>query len=75
MDESGPNGAQNELYSSVWAPQVNRDHVWKPWFRLIFEPFVVPIWPIFKALLGLERAKIAQYGPKMGSFHLFVHPK
>ena len=40
-----------------------------------FEPFVVPKWPIFKALLALRGAKIAQHGLKMDSFHLFVHPK
>ena len=44
-------------------------------FDTFFEPFVVPNWPIFKALLALRGAKIAQHGLKMGSFHLFVHPK
>ena len=43
--------------------------------RPVFEPFVVPNWPIFKALSALRRAKIAEHGLKMGSFHLFVHPK
>ena len=46
----------------------------KPWFRPVFEPFVVPKWPIFKALSAL-RGKIAQHRLKMGPFHLFVHPK
>ena len=32
-------------------------------------------WPIFKALSALREAKVAQHGLKMGSFHLFVHPK
>ena len=32
-------------------------------------------WPIAKALLALGGAKIAQHRLKMGSFHLFVHPK
>ena len=36
------------------------------------EPFVVPNWPIFKALSDLREAKISQHGLKMGSFHLFV---
>ena len=41
-----------------------------------FDPFFeVPNWPIFKAFLPLRGAKIAQHGLKMGSFHLFVHPK
>ena len=44
-------------------------------FDPFFEPFVVPNWPIFKALSALRGAKIAQHGLKMGSFHLFVHPK
>ena len=47
----------------------------KPWFSHVFEPFVVPNWPIFKALSALRGAKIAQHGLQMGSFHLFVHPK
>ena len=42
-------------------------------FDLFFEPFVVPNQPIFKALL--RGAKIARHGLKIGSFHLFVHPK
>ena len=29
VDESGLNGAQNELYSSAWAPQLDWDHVRK----------------------------------------------
>ena len=41
----------------------------------IFEPFVVPNWPILKALSPLRGANIAQRGLKMGSFYLFVHPK
>ena len=44
-------------------------------FWPIFEPFVVPKWPIFKALSALRGAKIAQHGLRMGSFHLFVNPK
>ena len=47
----------------------------KPWFRPIFEPFVVPNWPIFTAVLALRGAKFAQHGLQKGSFHLFVHPK
>ena len=47
----------------------------KPCFRPTFEPFVVPNWPIFKAPSDLRRAKIAQRGLKMDSFHLFVHPQ
>ena len=60
MDESGSKEAPNEPYSSVWATQLD---------------WVVPNWPIFKALSALRGAKIAQHGLKMGSFHLFVHPK
>ena len=36
---------------------------------------MVPNWPIFKALSALRGATIPQNGLKMGSFHLFVHPK
>ena len=39
-----------------------------------FDPFlnhfVVPNWPIFTAFLALRGAKIAQHGPKKGSFKL-----
>ena len=47
----------------------------KPWFLAVLDPFVVPNWPIFEALSALRGAKCAQHGLKMGSFHLFVHPK
>ena len=46
----------------------------KPWFSLVFEPFVVPNGPIFKALSALGGAEVAHHGLKMGSFHFFVHP-
>ena len=46
----------------------------KRWFGPVFEPFVVPNWPIFKALAALRAAKIAQHALNMGSFHLCVHP-
>ena len=29
----------------------------KPWFWPVFEPFVVPKWPIFKALSAFERGR------------------
>ena len=45
------------------------------WTSIVLEPFVVPNWPTFKALLALRGAKIAQHGLEMGSFQLFVHPK
>ena len=35
----------------------------------------VPKWSIFKALLHLSGAKIAQNGLKMGSFHFVGHPE
>ena len=66
MDESASKGPQNELYSSVWAHNWTRIIFGKPWFWPVFEPFVVPNWPIFKALLALRGAKIAQHGLKMG---------
>ena len=47
----------------------------KPWFGHVFEPFVVPKWPIFKALSALRGAKNVQHGLRNGGFHLFVHPK
>ena len=44
-------------------------------FDPFFEPFVVPNWPISKAVSALRGAKIAQHGLKMEPFHLFVQPK
>ena len=45
----------------------------------VFDPFLtrfsVPKRPIFNAFGGLEGAKMAQNGFKMGPLHLFVHPK
>ena len=40
-----------------------------------FDPFFVPKQPIFKAFCDFGGAKMACNGLKMGSFHLFVHPK
>ena len=57
--------AQRGLKMSCIHPFGHHSWTWnifgKPWFSAVFEPFVVPNWSIFKA--------------KMGSFHLFVHPK
>ena len=44
----------------------------KPWFRPVFEPFVVPNWPIFKARSALRRAKIAQHGWAQNELILLV---
>ena len=38
----------------------------KPWFLPIFEPSVVPNWPIFKAISALRGVEIAQHGLKIG---------
>ena len=75
MDESGSKGAQNELYSSVWAAQLDWDHVWKTMVLTRFGAICGPKWPIFKALSALRGAKIAHNGHKMDSFHLFVQAK
>ena len=43
-----------------------------------FDPFLSHLWSQigpFNPLSALRGAKIAQHGLKMGSFHLFVHPK
>ena len=67
MDESGSKGAQNDVFirsgttSGLGSPVLS--HLWSQIGR------------IFKALSALRGAKIAQHGLKMGSFHLFVHPK
>ena len=41
----------------------------------IFDPFLVPNQPIFKAFCDFGGAKMACNGLKVGSFHLFRHPK
>ena len=62
MDKSGLKGAQNKLYSSVWAPQRDQNHFWETMVLTRFEPFVVLNWPIFKVLLALGGAKMACNG-------------
>ena len=47
----------------------------KTYFGPIFDPFLVPKQPIFKAFYGFGGAKMACNGLKRGSFHLFRHPK
>ena len=47
----------------------------KTHFCPIFDAFLVPKWPIFKALFNFRSAKMGQYGLKVGSFHLSLHPK
>ena len=44
-------------------------------FWPIFDPFFVAKQPIFKAFCDIGGAKMSCNGPKMGSFHLFAHPK
>ena len=41
----------------------------------IFDPFLVPKQPIFKAFCDFGVAKMACNGLKMGPFHVFRHPK
>ena len=63
--------AQNELYSSVWAPQLDQNHGFPKMIRAICGPKLAH----FQRPFGLERGQNAPHGLKMGSFHLFVHPK
>ena len=44
----------------------------EPLCRPIFEPFVVPNWPILKAPSNWRGAKNVQHKLKMDSLHLFV---
>ena len=44
-------------------------------FGPIFDSFLVPKQPIFKAFCESGGAKMACNGLKKGSFHLFRHPK
>ena len=56
-------------------PKWSKINFGKAHFGHIFDAFLVPKRPIFKAFGTLEGPKKAQSGLKMGSFHLFVHPK
>ena len=49
-------------------------HTFDPFFTH-FDPFFVAKQPIFNALCDFGGAKMACNGLKMGSFHLFRHPK
>ena len=60
-------------------PKWSKINVGKTHFWPIFDPFLthffVPKQPIFKAVCDFGVAKMACNGLKMGSFHLFRHPK
>ena len=43
-----------------------RDHFKKNVFLRIFDPFLVPKWPIFKAFWEFPGAKTRRHGVKMG---------
>ena len=43
--------------------------------KYIFDPFLAAKQPIFTAFCDFGGAKMACNGLKMGSFHLFRHPK
>ena len=47
----------------------------KPWFRPIFEPLVILNWPIFKALLGLERGQNRPIWAQNGLIPLVCAPQ
>ena len=76
--ESGSNGAQNE-YMSIFIRLGTTIGLGSCLENHGFDPFLSHLWsqsgPFSRPLLALRGAKIAQHGLKMGSFHLFVHPK
>ena len=51
------------------------DHIWKNAFSPIFDPFLVPKRPLFKAFWPFPWAKTCHHGLKMGKNSLFEHPK
>ena len=68
--------AQKGLISLVCASKMVRDHFWKNTF---LAHFLTHFWsqnsPFSKAFCDFGWAKMACNGLKMGSFHLFRHPK
>ena len=56
-------------------PRWSRIILEKHTFGHIFDPFLVAKQPNFKAFCDFGGAKMACNGLKVGSFHLFVHPK
>ena len=68
--------AQNRPISLLCAPKNGpRLFLESRIFDAFFDPFLVPIQPIFKAFCDFRGAKMAYNGLKMGTFHLFAHPK
>ena len=61
--QNGSKRAQNGLISLDCAPQMVHDQFWKTRFSPIFDPFLVPKWPI----LGFSTGHHRQY--------LFEHPQ
>ena len=59
------NGAQNELYSSVWAPQLDWDHVWK---TMVLTHFLSHLWsqsgPFSRPVQPCEGPKLLKMGTK-----------
>ena len=75
MDESGSKGAQNELYSSVWAPQLDYDHFWKNMVLIRFSAICGPKLAHFKRPFGLERGQNCSTWAQNGLIPLFCAPQ
>ena len=56
-------------------PKWSRINFRKTRFGPIFDPFLVPKQPIFKAFWDFPWGKTRHHGLKMGSKHLFEHLK
>ena len=69
------NGLKKGSFHLFVHPKCCRMILGKTHFWPIFDPFLVAKQPIFKAFCDLGGAKMACNGLKMGSFHLFRHPK
>ena len=65
--------AKKGLNSLECASQMHHDHLWKNTFLTLFEPFLVPKWPILR-LFRTRWANEVKTGPKWAHFTCLCTP-
>ena len=73
MGQPGSKRGGNGHNSHPCASQMARDHFWENAFWTLFLPHFGPEMAHFQDFLDFGWASRGQNGPKMTSFHLFVH--
>ena len=69
------NGLKMGSFHLFVHPKRSSYHFGKTGFRPIFDIFLVPKKPVFKAFWEFWRVKTGHHGLKMGQKHLFEYPK